>query len=98
MERSFSDEKEILLAIENKLQEQNERLFLYRQILTSELQCFLLDQKENFIGEKFLIFKDKKRYYFEWSMAVAENSYDGKFEGNILIVGQNNFYPKDSKK
>ena len=60
MERSFSDEKEILLAIENKVQEQNERLFLYRQVLTSELQCFLLDQKENFIGEKFLIFKDKK--------------------------------------
>ena len=52
--------KKNLLTIENKAQELNERLFLYRQILTSEPQRFLLDQKENFMGEKILIFKDTK--------------------------------------
>ena len=60
IERYFWDKKENLLAIEKKAQELKERLFLYRQILTSEPQCFLLDQKENFFGEKFLIFKDTK--------------------------------------
>ena len=43
IERYFWDEKENLLAIENKAQELNKRLFLYRQILTRKPQCFLLD-------------------------------------------------------
>ena len=42
----FWDEKENFLAIENKAQQLNERLLLYQQILTSELQCFLLNQKK----------------------------------------------------
>ena len=45
--------------------------------------------KRNFIGEKFPIFKDTKDIILSGqSMAVAEYSYDGKFEGYILIVGQ----------
>ena len=46
IETYFWDEKENLLAIENKAQQLNERLLLYQQILTSELQCFLLNQKK----------------------------------------------------
>ena len=47
IETYFWDEKENLLAIENKAQQLNERLLLHQQILTSELQCFLLNQKKN---------------------------------------------------
>ena len=43
IERYFWDQKENLLAIENKAQELNKRLLLYRQILTMKPQCFLLD-------------------------------------------------------
>ena len=64
IETYFWDEKENFLAIENKAQQLNERLLLYQQILTSELQCFLLNQKKkktkHCIGKKSLIFKDTK--------------------------------------
>ena len=46
--------------MENKAQKLNERLFLYRQILMSQPHYFLLNQKENFISEKSVIFKDTK--------------------------------------
>ena len=50
-----------LLAIENKAQRKvNERLFLYRQILMSEPHYFLLNQKENFVSEKSVSFKDTR--------------------------------------
>ena len=89
IERDFWDEKENLLAIENKAQELNERLFLYWEILTCEPQCFLLNLKENFIGEKFLILRDTKDIILSGrSMTVAKYSHDGKFEGNILIFRQ----------
>ena len=38
----FWNKKENFLAMENKAQKLNERLLLYRQILTSKLQFFLL--------------------------------------------------------
>ena len=59
-ERYFWDEKENLLAIENKTQQLNERIHLYRQILTSEPQCFLLDPKHYFIHKKSKFFRDSK--------------------------------------
>ena len=43
IERYFWDEKEILLDMENKAQQQNERLFLYHQILMSARNYFSLD-------------------------------------------------------
>ena len=45
-ERYFWDEKEVLLDIENKAQQQNERLFLYNQISMSASNYFSLDQKQ----------------------------------------------------
>ena len=53
----------------------------------SEPHYFLLNQKENFISEKSVILRYKK-YYFKWIMATVEYTYDGIFEGNILVVGQ----------
>ena len=46
--------------MENKAQNLNERLTLYRQILMSEPHYFLLNQKEYFISYKSVIFKDTK--------------------------------------
>ena len=43
IERYFWDEKETLLDMENKAQQQNERLFLYHQILMSARNYFSLD-------------------------------------------------------
>ena len=40
-----------LLEKENKAQEQNERLLVYRQILTSAPKKFLLDKKQDFIAK-----------------------------------------------
>ena len=60
IEKYFWDEKENLLAMENKAQNLNERLTLYRQILMSEPHYFLLNQKEYFISYKSVIFKDTK--------------------------------------
>ena len=57
IEKYFWHEKETLLNIENKTQQQNKRLFLYHQILMSGPDYFLLDQKENFIAKAPLIFK-----------------------------------------
>ena len=60
IERYFWNETKNFLAIENKAQQLNERINLYSQILTSEPQCLLFDQKDNFINKKFNIFKDTK--------------------------------------
>ena len=60
IEKYFWDEKENLLAMENKAQNLNERLTLYRQILMSEPHYFVLNQKEYFISYKSVIFKDTK--------------------------------------
>ena len=60
IERCFWDGKEALLEKENKAQEQNERLLLYHQILTSAPNYFLLDKKQDFVAKKQLIFKNMR--------------------------------------
>ena len=60
IERCFWDGKEALLEKENKAQEQNERLLLYHQILTSAPNYFLLDKKQDFVAKKQLIFKNTR--------------------------------------
>ena len=74
IERYFWYEKEVLLDIENKAQEQHGRLFLYHQIFTSEPNYFLLEQ-------------GYKVFYSGRVMAV-NYIYSSKFEGNVFIVGQ----------
>ena len=86
IERYFWHEKETLLDIENKVQQQNERLSLYHQTLMSAPTYFLLNQKEYFIAQKPHIFKDIKDN--SWRIMAVNYSYDSTFEGNILIVGQ----------
>ena len=54
------DEKEVLLDIENKLQQRNERLFLYHQILMSAPNYFSFDQKQNFVAKKRITLKSTK--------------------------------------
>ena len=87
IERYFWHEKENLLKTDNKAKELNERLLLYHQVLMNELQIFLLNQKENFVSED-KIPNNIKRNEFRQKMANVEYCYDGKFEGNILVVGQ----------
>ena len=73
--------------MEKKVQELNESLFLYRQVVMSEPQFFFIRSKRKFLWEKISYLQRFKRHYLKWSMAV-EYSYDGIFEDNILIVGQ----------
>ena len=47
VKRSFWDEKETLLGIENAAQESNECLFSYHQVLMSETKIFALIKKIN---------------------------------------------------
>ena len=47
VKRSFWDEKETLLGIENPSQESNECLFSYHQVLMSETKIFALIKKIN---------------------------------------------------
>ena len=54
----------MLLEKENKAQEQNKRLLLYHQILMSAAN-FLLDQGENFVEKKHLIFKNTRDFVLE---------------------------------
>ena len=54
----------MLLEIENKAKEQNKRLLLYYQILMSAAN-FLLDQGENFVEKKHLIFKNTRDFVLE---------------------------------
>ena len=60
LKRYFWKEKERFLDIENKPQQLNERINLYREILSSSPQYFLLNQKDNFVDKKTNIFKDTK--------------------------------------
>ena len=60
IKRYFWKEKERFLDIENKPQQLNERINLYREILSSSPQYFLLNQKDNFVDKKTNIFKDTK--------------------------------------
>lgn len=51
-------EKYKLLAMESKAQLTNERLSIYRQILSAPVQYFSLNQKDNFSEKKQNILKD----------------------------------------
>ena len=48
---------------------------------------FFVRSKNNFVYKKTNIFKDTKGHYFEFFTDI-NYTYDRKFEGNILIVGQ----------
>ena len=60
IERYFWKEKEKLLDIENRTQQLDEILNLYRQILSSVLQYLLLDPEDKFFDKKTNIFTDTK--------------------------------------
>ena len=68
----------MLLEIENKAKEQNKRLLLYYQILMSAAN-FLLDQGENFVEKKHLIFKNTRDFVLEgiW-MGTRTTTENGK--------------------
>lgn len=65
IERYIRDENEVLLDTENKAQKQNERLFLYHEILMNTPNYLSLYQKENFISKKQFIFKDTNDFIIE---------------------------------
>ena len=88
-ERYFWEEKEKLLEIGNRVSESNKCLFLYHEILMSKPKSFNLDHKENFEQKNKVDTEKYKRYCFGRTMANnVDYSFDGKFEGNIFIVGQ----------
>ena len=62
IEKYFWQEKNKLLAMENKAQLMNERLSVYRQILKSSIQFFPLSQKDNFSNKFLNIFKDTRGF------------------------------------
>ena len=62
IEKYFWQEKNKLLAMENKAQLMNERLSVYRQILKSSIQFFPLSQKDNFRNKFLNIFKDTRGF------------------------------------
>ena len=63
--RYFWDKKEQLLEKENKAQKQNKRLSIYDEILTNAVDYFLLDQKENFVKRRQIIFKNTRDFVLE---------------------------------
>lgn len=75
-------EKCLWLEKDNEGKLLNERLIVYRQ---SPIRYFPLNQKESFKNQKVNILKDTRD--FKFIMAVNYNC-DGKFNSNILIVGQ----------
>ena len=68
IERYFWDEKQVLLDIENKAQQRNERLFLYHQILMSAPNYFSFDQKQNFVAKKQITLKSTIVFILEGFM------------------------------
>ena len=63
--RYFWDKKKQLLEKENKAQKQNKRLSIYDEMLTNAVDYFLLDQKENFVKRRQIIFKNTRDFVLE---------------------------------
>ena len=63
------------------------RLQIFNRILSIEPKIVNLNQKADF---EFLyprkVKKNHQRYRAFWIMDEIEHTYDGKFEGNILVV------------
>lgn len=62
IENCFWDKKELLLKKENKALKQHKRLSKYHKILTGSVECFPLEQKENFAPKKQIIFKNTRDF------------------------------------
>ena len=89
MDRYFWEEKETLSKIENAAQELSDRLLLCHQVLMREPKIFCINQKNKFTYElNKIVPKNTKRKCFRGKMARVEHTYNVRFEGNILIVGQ----------
>ena len=74
--------------MEKKALKNTPRLYLYHQILMSQPKIFDIKQKDNF---EVRIKINKKKYKGHNSIRRMEEikyTCDGKFEGNILIVGR----------
>ena len=56
IEKHFWQEKDKLLAMENKAQLLNDRINVYRKILNSTIQYFPLNQNDNFLCKEQQIF------------------------------------------
>ena len=65
IEKYFWQEKDKLLAMENKAQLINEKLNAYKEILNGAMQYFPLDQKDNFDKQAPNILKDKRDFIFK---------------------------------
>ena len=65
IEKYFWQEKDKLLAMENKAQLINEKLNAYKEILNGAMQYFPLDQKDNFNKQVPNILKDKRDFIFK---------------------------------
>ena len=65
IEKYFWQEKDKLLAMENKAQLINEKLNAYKEILNGAMQYFPLDQKDNFNKQPPNILKDKRDFIFK---------------------------------
>ena len=63
--RYFWDKKKQLLEKENKAQKQNKRLSIYDEMLTNAVDYFLLNQKENFVKRRQIIFKNTRDFVLE---------------------------------
>ena len=66
------------------------RLHFYHQVLMLHPKIFNINQKSDFeLHSKMLVKKKKKKgNNVIWRMDEIKFSYNGKFEGNILIVGR----------
>ena len=83
-EKSFWDEKQVLLQKENKVPEQNKR---YHNILTIVSNYFPLNQKEKFVEKKQLIFKNTRNCVLE-GLWMGTTTTTKNMKAIILIIGQ----------
>ena len=64
------------------------RLVLYHQILTQKPKIVNLNAKSDFESLYKKSLQKHKGYSAFWRMNEIKYTFDGKFQGNILIVGR----------
>ena len=70
----------MLLEKEHKALKQHERLSIYHKILTSSVQCFPLEQKENFEPKRQIIFKNTCDFVLEGQWVTNTRTTENSME------------------
>ena len=84
----FWQENETLSNGKEKALKETHRLYLFHQILTQHPKVVNTKRKNDFEPLNQPVIKKNKIYYTLWNMDEIKYTYNGKFEGNIVIIGR----------